>query len=163
MTPRSFDDECFHRFRQTVHAEIALDHLEGCLRAETVEQYVSRSNLDLRQFLGAGSRNGARGDDKQRPGQAMYRITQEALQNVVKHSGADAARVELWEDEDAIILRISDTGSGFEPGSPQGGGFGLVSMRERLRLVDSQLTIESSPGTGTRLEIRVPTTPADAG
>ena len=93
----------------------------------------------------------------------LYRITQEALQNVVKHSGADAARVELWEDEDAIILRISDTGSGFEPGSPQGGGFGLVSMRERLRLVDSQLTIESSPGTGTRLEIRVPTTPADAG
>ena len=93
----------------------------------------------------------------------LYRITQEALQNVVKHSGADAARVELWEDEDAIILRISDTGSGFEPSSPPRGGFGLVSMRERLRLVDGQLTIESSPGTGTRLEIHVPTTPVDAG
>ena len=92
----------------------------------------------------------------------LYRITQEALQNIVKHSGAKEARVELWEDEDEIILRISDTGSGFEPSSLQASaGLGLVSMRERLRLVGGQLSIESSPGSGTGLEVHLPTPTAD--
>ncbi len=94
----------------------------------------------------------------------LYRITQEALQNIVKHSGAEEARVELWEDEDEIILRVSDTGSGFEPSSLQASvGLGLVSMRERLRLVGGQLSIESSPGSGTGLEVHLPTPCADAG
>ena len=93
----------------------------------------------------------------------LYRITQEALQNVVKHSGAEEARVELWEDEDEIILRISDTGSGFEPHSPHASsGLGLVSMRERLRHVGGRHSIDSSPGAGTRLEVHVPTPSADA-
>ncbi len=86
----------------------------------------------------------------------LYRITQEALQNVFKHSGAIEARVELWEDEDEIILRISDTGSGFDPAVPNNNGLGLVSMRERLRLIGGHISIESSPGAGTRLEVQVP-------
>jgi PAS domain S-box-containing protein len=87
----------------------------------------------------------------------LYRIAQEALQNVIKHSGAQRADVELYGNADAIFLRIADDGAGFDPRSADGkGGLGLVSMRERLRLVNGQITIDSSPSSGTRVEVSVP-------
>jgi PAS domain S-box-containing protein len=90
-------------------------------------------------------------------GLCLYRIAQEALRNVVKHSGAHGADVELGRDTDAICLRITDDGAGFDPNSVEGkGGLGLVSMRERLRLVGGEIAIDSSPSGGTRVEVRVP-------
>ena len=75
----------------------------------------------------------------------LYRIAQEALRNVIKHSGARHARVELSGSPDAVSLRIADDGSGFDPGSADGKeGLGLVSMRERLRLVGGES--RSTPG-----------------
>ena len=63
----------------------------------------------------------------------LYRIAQEALRNVVKHSGSRHASVELSGTADVIRLRVTDDGVGFDPGSAAGnGGLGLVSMRERL-------------------------------
>jgi PAS domain S-box-containing protein len=87
----------------------------------------------------------------------LYRIVQEALRNVVKHSGAQHAGVELSGTADAIRLRIVDDGIGFAPGSVDGKcGLGLVGMRERLHLVHGEITIDSRPSAGTRIDVRVP-------
>ena len=86
-----------------------------------------------------------------------YRIAQECLNNVIKHGGAPDAKVELLGTADAIVLRVSDTGVGFDVGSPASKrGLGLVSMRERLRLVGGTLSIESRPSQGTRITASVP-------
>ncbi len=87
----------------------------------------------------------------------LYRIVQESLRNVVKHSGAAQARVEILGGREEIRLRISDRGQGFEPTTlGKTPGLGLISMRERLRQVDGDLAIQSNPGQGTRIEVRVP-------
>jgi signal transduction histidine kinase len=93
----------------------------------------------------------------------LYRITQEALRNVIKHSGAREARVELNGAPDTFTLRVSDDGSGFDTESVVGkGGLGLVSMRERLRLVGGEISFNSQPSGGTRVEVRTPQGAADA-
>jgi len=87
----------------------------------------------------------------------LFRIVQEALRNVVKHSGAPQAKVELLGIGDRIELCVSDTGIGFDPASAHcGQGIGLVSMRERLRLIEGELTIESASPHGTRICARAP-------
>jgi PAS domain S-box-containing protein len=87
----------------------------------------------------------------------LFRIVQEALRNVIKHSGASEAKVELFFFGDHIELSISDAGSGFSSESAETKtGLGLVSMRERLRLVYGQLTIDSKPSQGTRIHASVP-------
>jgi len=87
----------------------------------------------------------------------LYRIVQEALANVVKHSGARDAWVELVGSPTAIHLRISDPGRGFNPNSVKGSeGLGLVSMQERVHLVGGEIAIESQPAKGTRINVRVP-------
>jgi signal transduction histidine kinase len=87
----------------------------------------------------------------------LFRIAQEALRNVVKHSGATSAVVDLSGNADGIHLCISDSGHGFNVESAKGAtGLGLISMRERLRLVDGHLSIESEPSHGTRIRVRIP-------
>jgi signal transduction histidine kinase/integral membrane sensor domain MASE1 len=87
----------------------------------------------------------------------LFRIVQEALRNVVKHSGAAEAMVELSANGDRIDLCVSDRGTGFGPQSAKTQtGLGLVSMRERLRLVGGYLTIESAPHRGTQIRALVP-------
>jgi signal transduction histidine kinase len=94
----------------------------------------------------------------------LYRITQEALRNVIKHGGARHARVELGSSPDAVTLRISDDGSGFDPASAAGkGGLGLVSMRERLRLIGGEIAVDSRPSGGARIEVRIPLGAPDDG
>ena len=93
----------------------------------------------------------------------LFRITQEALRNVVKHSGAATAKVELSGHDDRIELCISDSGAGFSPEFAKGAsGLGLISMQERLRLVGGQLLVESKPSHGTRIRVRVPRHAIDA-
>jgi signal transduction histidine kinase len=87
----------------------------------------------------------------------LFRIVQEALRNVVKHSGAAQAKVELLGIGDRIELCVSDTGVGFDPASAHcRQGIGLVSMRERLRLIGGELTVESASPHGTRICARTP-------
>jgi PAS domain S-box-containing protein len=87
----------------------------------------------------------------------LYRIVQEALRNVIKHSGAHQASVELQQSTDALCLRIVDDGAGFDPANILGGGgLGLVSIRERLHLVRGQVAIDSRPSGGTRIDVRIP-------
>jgi PAS domain S-box-containing protein len=87
----------------------------------------------------------------------LFRIVQEALRNVLKHSGATQAKVELSGLGDRIELCVLDSGVGFDPESAKrGDGIGLVSMRERLRLVGGVLSIESETPHGTRVCAHIP-------
>jgi PAS domain S-box-containing protein len=87
----------------------------------------------------------------------LYRIAQEALQNVVKHSGISRATLVLTGTGDELVLEVSDQGAGFETSAPRRQDtLGLVSMRERARLVHGQLTVSSQPGAGTTVCVRVP-------
>jgi PAS domain S-box-containing protein len=89
----------------------------------------------------------------------LYRIVQEALHNVVKHSGADKASVQLIRDRDSLVLHIADPGMGFAPEEHDRTGLGLVSMRERVHHLGGKLVIHSAPGSGTRIGVRVPLEP----
>ncbi|MBS1241582.1 MAG: nreB 2 [Gemmatimonadetes bacterium] len=87
----------------------------------------------------------------------LYRVAQESLWNVVKHSGTRQAEVDLHEAEGALVLRISDDGRGFDLGAALSGDcFGLTSMRERVAMVDGEVQWESRPGAGTTVLARVP-------
>jgi signal transduction histidine kinase len=91
---------------------------------------------------------------------ALYRITQEALNNVVRHSQAKHADLHISFGEQEIKLEVSDDGIGFNmPKSPTdfapNGHFGLLGMRERAELIGARLEVESSPGKGTRLRVRL--------
>ncbi|HEX7862253.1 MAG TPA: PAS domain-containing protein [Verrucomicrobiae bacterium] len=87
----------------------------------------------------------------------MYRITQEALHNIGKHSKANRARVELTRHGDVICLMISDDGQGFDMSTVSlHQGLGLVGMRERVYLAHGHMEIQSAPGKGTTIEVRIP-------
>jgi signal transduction histidine kinase len=88
---------------------------------------------------------------------ALFRVAEESLTNVVKHSQATLAHVRVTGDADGIALSIRDDGRGFEPsGLERGAGLGFVSMRERLRALRGTVRVESAPGRGTTIEVRVP-------
>jgi PAS domain S-box-containing protein len=87
----------------------------------------------------------------------FYRIAQESLNNVIRHSGAKNALVELRGTEEEIQLRISDSGRGFDVESARShSGLGLISMRERLRLIGGDISIHSQPSRGTQINVSVP-------
>jgi signal transduction histidine kinase len=85
----------------------------------------------------------------------VYRLVQEAINNVVKHAQAETLQVEVVEANGSVVVTIRDDGSGFDT-SQAGGGFGLVGMRERVELVDGQLVIDSTPGRGTVVRANIP-------
>jgi signal transduction histidine kinase len=87
---------------------------------------------------------------------ALYRIVQEALTNVVKHSGATRVSILLTERDHAVAAMVEDDGVGFEIDSAREDGLGLVGMRERIGLVGGRLQVESSAGAGTTVVAEVP-------
>ena len=100
----------------------------------------------------------------------LLRVAQEALANVAKHADASRAGVTLSYMEDVVSLDVRDDGAGFVPpagpagpsasnGSPAGGGFGLIAMRQRVSRLAGQLEIESEPGTGTAVSASLPAIP----
>ena len=90
----------------------------------------------------------------------LYRVTQEALHNIIKHSGAKSAQVELTgTDRKSIKLWIADTGKGFDMGKVQGDGLGLRLMAERVKLLGGSFDLSSKPGDGTTLTVTVPLAP----
>lgn len=91
--------------------------------------------------------------------EALYRIAQESLGNVVKHAGATAASVSLEDTDGLVVLRISDNGRGFDPAGDFPGHFGLRSMAERARKVGGAYNVESAPGAGATITVRLPKRP----
>jgi signal transduction histidine kinase len=87
----------------------------------------------------------------------LYRITQEALQNVLKHANVGEAIVTLERSEGALSLTIADEGVGMTTEARENlVGLGLVSIKERTRLVNGTMELRSAPNEGTTLRIRVP-------
>jgi PAS domain S-box-containing protein len=88
--------------------------------------------------------------------EALYRVAQEALNNVVKHARASRVIVRLAAEGPGIALSLEDDGIGFQPQAEYPGHIGLHTMRERIEAVGGTLTIESAPGQGTRLYVALP-------
>lgn len=90
--------------------------------------------------------------------EALLRVSQEALHNALRHSGAEHVDVTLTRRDGGTVLRITDDGRGFEPAATRRAGrhLGLVSMRDRADGVGGKLTVESAPGKGTTIEMEVP-------
>ncbi len=87
----------------------------------------------------------------------LFRVLQEALHNSVKHSGVRHIEVRLWGTSGEIQLTVKDSGAGFDrEAAKTSRGIGLISMEERLKLVDGTLSIESQPKSGTTIHARVP-------
>lgn len=87
----------------------------------------------------------------------LYRVAQESLQNIRKHARTEKASVTLAAREGNIVLTVQDFGIGFDFKGVKGrGGLGLVSMGERVRLVDGSIGVRSKPGQGTEIEVRIP-------
>lgn len=87
---------------------------------------------------------------------SLYRVLQEALQNAMKHSGASKICVQLDGDPNEVRLSVSDEGKGFDPRrADKQQGLGLISMRERMRLVHGEFAIHSEPGRGTKVQCSV--------
>jgi len=87
----------------------------------------------------------------------LYRIVQEALNNIIKHSNADQSFVKLMYDHDFIYLSIQDNGKGFRPhDTGREGGHGLHNMQERVKLLGGTLDLKTASGKGTLIQIKVP-------
>ncbi len=104
-------------------------------------------------------------DDFERPPldveEALYRITQEALHNVVKHANAHAARISLSRQRNRLLLSIEDDGTGFDPDRVARGHLGLHGMRQRADAIRGRLSISSRLGSGTRINVEVRVKPRD--
>jgi len=88
----------------------------------------------------------------------LYRVAQEALCNVRKHSRATSASLSLGRGPSVIVLKIKDNGQGFATIKHQaaGHGYGMATMRERARRLGGRIEINTAPGTGTEVRITVP-------
>jgi len=94
---------------------------------------------------------------------SLFRVLQEALRNATKHSGVKRFEVKLWGTPHEIHLTVRDSGVGFHPEATKGGrGLGLLSMEERLKLLNGTLAIESQPRRGTTIHACVPFTSANS-
>ncbi len=86
----------------------------------------------------------------------LYRVAQEALANIQKHAAAEAIHVQLLMSMDSVKLTIKDDGKGFEPDNISHNSYGLIGINERIRLLGGTLSVQSSTGQGTVLEVSIP-------
>ena len=144
--------EDIHSLAYQLHPSVLEElGLAEALRAES-ERLVSQGRVDLSLELdplpAAVGRDAAL---------CLFRVAQGALNNVTRHSAARAASVVLRQMDGGLLLAVRDDGVGFDPASPGTGmSLGLASMRERVRLVNGTLDIESAPGEGTAIIAWVP-------
>ncbi|HXZ49424.1 MAG TPA: PAS domain S-box protein [Usitatibacter sp.] len=88
---------------------------------------------------------------------AVFRVLQESLTNVAKHSGATRVEATLERTGDTVTLTVRDNGCGFAPAVPRkDGSYGLLGLRERAHLLGGSVRVESAPGQGTFVEMRLP-------
>jgi len=91
----------------------------------------------------------------------IFRVLQESLTNIAKHSNATQVEVVLERENGEVVLSVHDNGRGFAPDAPtRAGAMGLLGLRERAALMSGQVAIDSTPGRGTRVELRLPAPPA---
>ena len=130
-----------------------LDHL-GLTRAleAMIDSAVQSSGIAIERKLDST-------DDVFSPDAAahLYRVVQESLNNILKHSGATWARIELERDLREVLLQVRDNGCGFDAGTANSaGGIGLRNMTERVHILGGKLKVDSEPNRGTRIEVTIP-------
>ncbi|MDQ3430372.1 MAG: PAS domain S-box protein [Actinomycetota bacterium] len=142
------------RLRGAVY-DLRLGEEGGRPLAELLETLVDESR---RMFSGCEVRLAVDGGLPDTPpgegGVEVLRVLGEALSNARRHSGAALVAVTVWAEGADVVAEVSDDGRGFVPGEP--GGVGLKSMRERTAALGGDLEVESEPGAGTRVRLRVP-------
>lgn len=92
----------------------------------------------------------------------LYRLVQEGMNNVVRHSRAREAEIEIRHHPDHLALRLADNGVGFDPdgrAAEEHTGSGIKAMEERVRVAGGEFRLTSQPGNGTVLEVRIPVQP----
>jgi signal transduction histidine kinase len=90
----------------------------------------------------------------------LFRIAQEGLQNLKKHSGTKCAQLSVRHVDDRLVLSLRDEGMGFDVNKLEKPGLGILSMQGRARLLGGKFEIHSKPGKGTRIDAWVPLEPA---
>jgi signal transduction histidine kinase len=126
---------------------------EGVITALTKQVAVLRTRYKLSVDAQLGEEPTLSLKDKQ----ALYRIAQEALHNIVKHACASKVTLRLARQDGDLILEVCDDGKGFDPAEPFPGHLGLHSIRERVARLGGTCSIESAPSQGTHLYICIPT------
>ncbi|HKE59735.1 MAG TPA: ATP-binding protein [Pyrinomonadaceae bacterium] len=141
-----------HRLSYRLHPS-KLDHLGLAAAVKSLcEEYSDNAKVHI-----AFHRSGSTAPLAKDLELCLFRVAQEALRNCVRHSGAKSIEVELARSKEAIRLRVSDNGCGFDTNSDRmQSGLGFISMRERLHIVGGELQVHSQPLRGTRVEVSVP-------
>ena len=141
-----------HGLSHRLHSS-ALDYL-GLVAAVTrlVTEFSARHGIDIEL-----SHHGIPETLPSEVGLGLFRVTEESLANIARHSGAKSGHVTLTGESDGIHLTIEDQGNGFDITSlERKGGLGFVSMRERLRALRGTVHVDSAPARGTRIDVLVP-------
>jgi two-component system sensor histidine kinase UhpB len=124
------------------------DHgIEAALRTQ-VSTFARQTGVDA--SLQVAPDLGELGTDEQI---VVYRVTQEALNNIAQHAHAQTLAVELCRADGRKVLRVTDDGVGFNDAVDAGAGLGITGMRERARLAGGRLRVRSRPGSGTVVEL----------
>jgi NarL family two-component system sensor histidine kinase LiaS len=135
--------------------ELRPQPVDGQDFSETLKEYVldwsHRSGIEIEIDIDIKGNNGLSLVTRE----ALFRIAQEALANIARHSSASCADVSLEYETDMVKMIIKDNGHGFDQRLRKG-GLGLDSMRERAEALGGSFTVESSPGQGTKIEVTLP-------
>jgi signal transduction histidine kinase len=135
----------------------ALDELgiKAALEA-LVKRFAAQSDVGIELDADLAYENGDRSDRHTPELEAtVYRLVQEALNNIVKHARAQRAVVEVSDRAGDVTVLVRDDGVGFDP-DERSSGFGLLGMRERLALVNGSVDVDSAPGEGTTVRAVMP-------
>jgi signal transduction histidine kinase len=137
-----------HQLHPTLIEQVGL----GPSLEQLADELLRTSGLMVHVTVPAGRSALAQG-----PRLALFRVAQEALRNVIRHAGVAEAWLSLREDGHAVELVVRDRGRGFsEEDGQRNVGIGLIGIEERARLAGGEATIESRPGRGTTITVRVP-------
>jgi PAS domain S-box-containing protein len=133
---------------------LMLDDLGLTAAAEWLaHNFTSRTGIPCELVLGEGEL-----DLPDPHATAVFRVLQECLTNVARHAEATQVEATLERTEDEVVLTVHDDGRGFSPADPRNpGSYGLVGLKERALLLGGTVDVESLPGKGTRIEMRIPT------
>ncbi|RJQ42520.1 MAG: sensor histidine kinase [Gaiellales bacterium] len=172
MVPPSLPDirERLHNIKDLAHTTLGEVHtmavrlrpsvLDDLGLSAAIRSYIKEFTRNTRIFVDLRMKSMS-GRLPSRLETVLYRVVQEALTNVARHSGAKGCRVSLERDKSTVKGTITDDGCGFSPEevlqSDEGArGLGLHGMQERVELVDGSLAFESGPGIGTTIRLEVP-------
>ena len=133
---------------------LMLDDLGLTAAADWLAQnFANRTGIPCELVIGAGEM-----DLPDPYATAVFRVLQESLTNIAKHAQATQVEATLEREGEEVVLTVRDNGSGFDMGEVRKpGSFGLVGLRERAYLVGGDISVRSTPGHGTTVELRIPT------